>query len=476
MSLDQIPAELLHNVCSHCSKHEIRSLRLTSRFVSAVADEHFLRDLVLFYLRSEFDTVEEIVKNPRVAKGVRSVRFQADRLLSRGDGPKGFSKIRKSVARLGNLTAPQPSEDDAVPVESERQQRQRRREVVKHKAPAPAKLAAKEAEFTYLKLYLDQAELMTEERSMICMQRLFTACPKLDSAIVTMQHYADTGPTLMSPAPWHSVRMFLQLQVTPWRDDMSSRILCRPSNELVTAAFEAGRKLKSLTLSPISHQFFSQEEEAMAELHSVISELEQVHICLDGEFEFDRDDAAEEARMQAMEDEGIAIDEILESVAETHDEAARRVLGALEDERVARFLHHAPSLSEISLKGPIVDEPHLKPVELSHLVGTDPPWTHLRSLTLLEFSCEHPQLVALILKYRDSLEHLRLEGAKIDSSLNWWRVWEAIAGKLPKLKTFKIDDDILLWSRVSYWKKDAVQALERYILTGERPHISEIWM
>lgn len=49
MSLNEFPVELLHLACSKCSKPDIGNLRLTSRLIGAVADEHFLHNVTIFF-------------------------------------------------------------------------------------------------------------------------------------------------------------------------------------------------------------------------------------------------------------------------------------------------------------------------------------------------------------------------------------------------------------------------------------------
>lgn len=87
MSLLSLPVELFHRIClqfhdqSEYHKH-IAALRLVSRSVQAVADEYLVPRLSLHYLREEFETAEAILgANSRIAKGVRSIRYHADRLL-----------------------------------------------------------------------------------------------------------------------------------------------------------------------------------------------------------------------------------------------------------------------------------------------------------------------------------------------------------------------------------------------------------
>lgn len=317
----------------------------------------------------------------------------------------------------------------------------------------------------------DQSALMEEERAQTCFQRLFNSCPKLDSVTVAMLHTADD--VLSKDVPWHSVKAFQEMKITPYRDPDSSRIGTRSLNETLTAACRADKKLKSLRVSPISYQFFAQDEETMADLHSAISDLDSVHITMNGDFRNDRDEEALEIEMQQMEDDGMSIDEILEGVEEGDEMAIECVLGALKVGRVARFLHHAPGLREISIEGPMLEWPfHEDTVSLKDLVGSQPPWQGVTKLKLSDFSCHWKELVSLILRYRDTLEYLQLGMAVIDVEGNWGQMWSAIAGKMPNIKAVKIYHGHPYVDGYCQYNIFPVSDLKTYIMTGHQTNLS----
>ncbi|KAK4499199.1 hypothetical protein PRZ48_009712 [Zasmidium cellare] len=228
--------------------------------------------------------------------------------------------------------------------------------------------------------------------------------------------------------------------------------MAQPTNEVLLAALQAGRKLRSLTLSPISHQLFSQKEVTMAKLYSAISNLEKIHICFDSCYQSDRDEARVVSRAREMEENGFSQEEINSAFKESFSDAARRVYGALEDGRVLRFLQHAPNLREISLRGPVrinID----KLLDVSKLLGLENAWGQLRDLRLHNVGCHWEQLIAVVLNHRDTLEHLSISMMKTTSEENETRFWPAVAGKLPKLKSLKLDFYALQTPGFGWWMR-----------------------
>lgn len=134
------------------------------------------------------------------------------------------------------------------------------------------------------------------------------------------------------------------------------------------------------------------------------------------------------------------------------------------DRRVAGLIHRAPSLREITLKASLVN-PSCELLDLMHLVGSNTPWQNVTTLGLLEFSCSWEQLVALILRYRDTLEYLEIGRAEMERMQDWAPVWPAIAGQLPRLKVVKIHE---LLARMGglYWRPHVVSEVKEYIMTG----------
>lgn len=78
MSIVDLPVELLHRIYGQCSPADIRSLRYVSRRSLAVANEYFLQNVSLFFLPDDFHTIVELLQNPGIARGVRSLTLEVD--------------------------------------------------------------------------------------------------------------------------------------------------------------------------------------------------------------------------------------------------------------------------------------------------------------------------------------------------------------------------------------------------------------
>ena len=79
MSLQDLLVELLHRICHYCL-NDIPSIRLTSRLFATVAAEHLLPEATVYFARESFDNLRAIAASHSVARGLRTLCFQADRL------------------------------------------------------------------------------------------------------------------------------------------------------------------------------------------------------------------------------------------------------------------------------------------------------------------------------------------------------------------------------------------------------------
>lgn len=81
MSLADFPTELLVQICKFSGVEEIKNLRLTSRSLLYVANEHVFRELTIFYTLRSIGTASVMVtKRPELAKSIKTLRFEAERL------------------------------------------------------------------------------------------------------------------------------------------------------------------------------------------------------------------------------------------------------------------------------------------------------------------------------------------------------------------------------------------------------------
>lgn len=78
MGILGLPAELIHRIYLQCEPPDIRALRSVNKLSLTIANEYFLPDIRLFFLKDDYETAAKFVRNSEIAKGVRSLNLQAD--------------------------------------------------------------------------------------------------------------------------------------------------------------------------------------------------------------------------------------------------------------------------------------------------------------------------------------------------------------------------------------------------------------
>ena len=449
MSLLSLPVELLHRICqqfhdqSGDHKH-IAALRLVSRAVQAVADEYLVPRLSIHYLREEFDTAEEIfAANPRIAKGVRSIRYHADRLLHL-PCIEIWKDVRKRLihakqARLASEEALAQSGSACPRRLPERARRRHMRNFHNAMAAEIKRYSKKELEVKfadYQQHFKDQTAMLSEARAVACFERILAMCPKLNSIAVVMLAHSGEGLRLRE-------RLYEDRYcIGPYGDDASTRLNTRPAGEMLKAIHNSGTANRlQIYIEPLSYQFFAQEEDIMTNYYGVASQLSGLHIgindrCLnqdrvEGGPDPDEDpDGALEALIQSEED----------ARRETAHHAHTRVLNAFDDKRLAKFLDHASKLTSLTIKAPRPTRHNMRLLSLSNIVRPSMVWPRLTSLSLENFRCEDRELSDLITRHQSTLEVLSLRNVEFTEG-DVKSCFEVFAGKMPQLRTVTLRHD-----------------------------------
>lgn len=78
MSFNELPVEVLHHIFARCKRAEIHSLRGVNKTFLAVANEYFLTEIKLFFLKDEYETIADLVQDPGISRGLRSLTLAVD--------------------------------------------------------------------------------------------------------------------------------------------------------------------------------------------------------------------------------------------------------------------------------------------------------------------------------------------------------------------------------------------------------------
>lgn len=462
-----LPVELIHEICTYCSKPEIRSLRLTSKLLATIADEHFLEDAIVFFARQDLETAEKVVNNCRIARNVKSITFHADRVPWLGKCFGLWNEFRRQSVR--SMAAPDliaPQDRRYLPGETDRERRLRLRQPNRTLVLESNKYSRKELRAAYEHynfLSEDQNEMMVEMRAEKCFTHIFENCKKIDKVVVAMHYH--------HPA-WRSVDAFRKGMIHPCGDNLTNRLGVRSLNEVLVAAQATGIRLATLQVYPISFQYFAQDEDRMKLIYAAIDSLKAIiliindRVVADREVNIEIDDDDPEEMMAARVEEFER-----EAERESYWDAAARVTGSFRDGRLAKFLSKASSLESIAVAG-IETCQTTSTMRLEDIVGSYP-WPALREIDLRCFQCREQALLDLLLKYRETLQRLCLGDVLFNTGKSD-HFFRAIAGNYPHLAEVELSGEFLSLDLssdhseydFSTYSRHIKSSMESYLLSG----------
>jgi len=228
---------------------EIRSLRLTCRAVSVVADEYSIDELIVCYLRESLENAApESETGKKTRRGIRKLHFNAERLLQYPTYSDCDVKRRdftyhpyhyRSSESQGNLTT--------------------------------AELAT--AYGTYGDLYKNEATLAEDGTIHVNLCEVFKASPKLGTVAVSYGNIRRDCGTFREPA-YHEAMIH-----APHEPDQSPDRF-EAFRETLLAAHDAEKRLQCLYADNIPHHFFVQFPGVIEKSDQVSRGLEDVELQL----------------------------------------------------------------------------------------------------------------------------------------------------------------------------------------------------
>ncbi|KAF7189322.1 hypothetical protein HII31_09300 [Pseudocercospora fuligena] len=460
MSLLELPVELLHQICELMPfQDDIHQLRLVNRAISAVADDFFLKKIALHFIRSEFETMQNICqRNKHVANGVRELYLHTDRYRPFSVFPLWKAQVHHTELMDAGARGELPSLDEVFAFDEldERTQRRVRRRLVNTQKAISKLHSEQELEDAYnhyQSVLLDQFRLVNEKASLAFYRRMFELCPKLDDILFNLD---DSSNGYFRS--WKCVEDLRRTLMPPIGDEISNQPCMVPLTHALIAAAESGRELRSIAVAPLSYQFFDQEEEVMSKIYKSMHTVKD--LCLDINTVAKRDVPKPSnwtLSHQTLSHSRTALEE--DVVAES------RVLEALAGGRIAELLRHAPSLRSLSFYAPFFATSPGAAMSLKNIAG-EIYWHHLRVLALSKFRCEPQELTALITRHSATLESLRL-GQIIFSKGTARDCFQAFAGKMPRLREVKIKGEFVgEGESLALWNQIDCDRFGSWIVTG----------
>ncbi|KAK5117877.1 hypothetical protein LTR85_008651 [Meristemomyces frigidus] len=401
MSLLQLPPELLHRICGYCELAEIKSARRASTLLAAIGAEYLLSEVEVFFVRESFEKLTRIARSSGVAKGVRALCFQADRLQAFGSRTEWDRKRdRLEVERDAFRAAPTRAEVQALRTTPRGERLLSRWATKAEEAPTKSDmkglLSAAYEQYTILRQ--DESRMETDATARESLRTLFKAAPRLDSIVFTVANELRHTTTT-------NIESFKKTLTHPFGDRDNQTWCIHQLEATLCAAYEAHLELKSLVIATISYRFFGLQAGAAEQIYQVVSKLVDLQVNFNWCYDNDTDE------MDYAELSGLLRD--------------------VKDARLVRFFSSAGQLHRLKIGGPYSDH-GISKLPLIDTVG-DTVWPELHTLHLKHFECTQEHLSHLISRHARTLESLHLNEMVISDG-NWNDFLESIAGKFPELK------------------------------------------
>lgn len=402
MSLQRLPDELIESICLLCDISEIKNLRLTSRALCKIANDHLLSEVVVFMNHDSLKICRRIADHPVFSHKVKSLWIQADR----PEKPTAYEwdenrKLVYGEGPIGTLTYQQQRAIISTSI-TEIYGGEEQRE---HPTFSEKQYLYFSNHYKWARRLWREAEAMLKDQSFYSSIRaLFTYCPNIKAVDLTMQSAIRENTTKNSEG-------FRRGLISPIGEDHINfhRAGVETFAQMLHAASDACFRPRYLRLGHISHYIFTHRP-VHGELQRFFRELEEL------EWHFS---IPYMSKLTHMVGPG-------EMATITSDFNAGRFLPLMESASCLRRLH---------LKLPR-DSKMKCGIWLSSLVG-NLTLSALNNLHLSGFVTEAVEFVHFLLRHADTLKNVHFADVHLRGSC-WIDCFGTIAGNLPNVEKFEL--------------------------------------
>lgn len=280
--LDQLPVEVVSEICQNIPEADIPNVRLTSRFLSGVATPFLLNEIHLVFKRSSFERLLEISQHPVISRSVTSLFYEPDsldRFQSRGDWEDSIMEL-SYLDLLQRLPKRGASEEEQRRAEQrEREQFQdRRRMGDRSKQYSEDDLA--EGWDAYQELYEEQESLRSRDHGFEAMCTAMRILPNLHSITMSQGCTVVTRTKLLD-------KSFSASLLRPGTVHDSG---IPPSRSLLLGAVRAGLFLHTVRLGPVAWKLLQAEDGEFAEMKSALKSVRDFEMHMTTGYDEDTDD------------------------------------------------------------------------------------------------------------------------------------------------------------------------------------------
>ncbi|SMY27486.1 unnamed protein product [Zymoseptoria tritici ST99CH_1A5] len=412
--MDDLPDELIANICRFCTEPEIKALRLAgSRKIQRVADEHLFTEVVVFMNRVSLEACRGLAAHDIFSKTVDNLWIQADRPKkmtykewSKNKrpylDPATRDRIRESATRIMGTDSQVPMEERFAVIRAES------REIRAEAERAMSALTQEQLRNRYthsVRLARESTQIHDDGSLMQCFRDILAQCPNVKSVDLTLGHHLRVSTAGDNIG-------FRKGMVQPFGDITEYDSGVHVMGDLVLAASDVGFKPRVLNLGCVSHFVFMREDLVgyAEKLRDFFENLEELT------WEFLVPVYGENYTLDFR-----AFDDVL---ADIH-----------ESKNLVSLLSAASGLKQLRLDLPHHADGHGVPL-LSRVVGLTT-WQHLAKLNIANFETFPEHLTDLLLRHKQTLKLVQLGAVALSGGV-WLECFKALAGRLPHVEAFEL--------------------------------------
>lgn len=282
IKLDQLPVEVVSEICENVPETDIPNVRLTSRFLRDVATPFLLDEIHLVFKRSSFDRLLEISQHPVISRSVTSLFYEPDsldRFRSREDWEDNIIEpsYLDLLQRLPRRGASEEEQRQAEQREKE-QNKDRRRMGDRSKQYSEEDLA--KGWSAYQAIFEEQEFFRSRGYGF---EEIFTAMRRLlNLHAITMSQ----GCTVVTRTKYLDKTFSASLQRPGAVDDSG----IPPSRSLLLGAARAGLSLKTVQLGPVDWKLLHADDGEFAEMKDSLKSVCEFEIHITTGYDENTDD------------------------------------------------------------------------------------------------------------------------------------------------------------------------------------------
>lgn len=378
VTLQGLPAEMIHEIFKHLDVDDHRTLRLANRHLGSIANEYALKNVTFCTCKRDFDMLRELMKQPNLLRHIQSLIYVVDTLSLERQTLEMYTRaverddiLTVSVGKwFGRETGPPP------------------------KPLTPAEL--KQNFDRYTQFYNEQEDILVNQHDHQVLKELFAKLPNLKSINVS----SDDETASIKNSPFKDgCRKVCDGRFVDGR--MSTRHL----QAMLKAIQASGVRLQTFRCYSVHYDIFDLPSFG---LHSIVDLLGNITY-----FELGIE-AVEDAHLPiGMDDPHEIFGDLLECNKTMKSGTLQRILGSMPNLvtlRLSFVEYHGESQGSFP-----------PPAFLQHVLPRRAKWPKLKEFLISNVMTDRQPLAKFLQRHRETLKCVRLDQIRL-ATTSWMKL------------------------------------------------------